>query len=96
MVEMKLETGRKNQIRVHMQDLGHPILGDRKYGSGWDPIGRLCLHAYKLDFYHPRTGQPMNFETPIPREFKRLMNKEHDKPSAGNDNINSDNKNEEL
>lgn len=96
MVEMKLETGRKNQIRVHMQDLGHPILGDRKYGSGWDPIGRLCLHAYKLDFYHPRTGQPMNFETPIPREFKRLMNKEHDEPSVGNDNINNDNKNEEL
>ena len=73
LVEMKLETGRKNQIRVHMQDLGHPVLGDHKYGSGRDPIGRLCLHAYRLDFYHPRTGELMNFETPIPRDFVRLV-----------------------
>ena len=74
LVELKLETGRKNQIRVHMQDIGHPVQGDNKYGDGSDPIGRLCLHAYRLDFYHPRTGQVMNFETPIPRDFMKLFN----------------------
>ncbi|MBR0274310.1 MAG: RluA family pseudouridine synthase [Bacteroidaceae bacterium] len=73
LVELKLETGRKNQIRVHMQDIGHPVQGDHKYGDGSDPIGRLCLHAYRLDFYHPRTGQVMNFETPIPRDFMKLF-----------------------
>ena len=74
LVELKLETGRKNQIRVHMQDIGHPVLGDKKYGDGNDPIGRLCLHAYRLDFYHPRTGEVMNFETPFPRDFMKLFN----------------------
>lgn len=74
LVELKLETGRKNQIRVHMQDIGHPVLGDNKYGDGNDPIGRLCLHAYRLDFYHPRTGEVMNFETPFPRDFMKLFN----------------------
>ena len=73
LVELKLETGRKNQIRVHMQDIGHPVLGDRKYGDSNDPIGRLCLHAYRLDFYHPRTGEVMNFETPFPREFMKFF-----------------------
>ena len=73
LVELKLETGRKNQIRVHMQDIGHPVLGDRKYGDGNDPVGRLCLHAYRLDFYHPRTGEVMNFETPFPREFMKFF-----------------------
>ena len=75
LVEMRLETGRKNQIRVHMQDIGHPVLGDRKYGNGQDPIGRLCLHAYRLHFYHPRTGEPMLFETPFPRDFVQLIDK---------------------
>ena len=73
LVELKLETGRKNQIRVHMQDIGHPVLGDKKYGDGSDPIGRLCLHAYRLDFYHPRTGEIMNFETPFPKDFMKLF-----------------------
>ncbi|MCR5179724.1 MAG: RluA family pseudouridine synthase [Bacteroidaceae bacterium] len=75
LVELKLETGRKNQIRVHMKDLGHPVLGDSKYGDGRDPIHRLCLHAYRLHFYHPRTGQPMQFETPFPPAFVRLVGK---------------------
>ena len=78
LVELKLETGRKNQIRVHMQDIGHPVLGDRKYGDGNDPIGRLCLHAYRLDFYHPRTGEVMNFETPFPREFMKFFTTNND------------------
>lgn len=69
LVELKLETGRKNQIRVHLQDLGHPVCGDTKYGNGDDPIGRLCLHAYRLDFYHPITGEHLHFETPVPKSF---------------------------
>lgn len=74
LVELKLETGRKNQIRVHLQDLGHPVVGDRKYGDGSDPIGRLGLHAYKLCFYHPVTGKDLKFETEIPPLFRKLTN----------------------
>lgn len=73
LVEMRLETGRKNQIRVHMKDLGFPVAGDTKYGNGRNPIGRLALHAYRLNFYHPRTGEPMTFETPFPTSFKKLF-----------------------
>lgn len=69
LVELKLETGRKNQIRVHLQDLGHPVCGDIKYGNGDDPVGRLCLHAYRLDFYHPITNEHLHFETPTPKAF---------------------------
>ena len=75
LIELKLETGRKNQIRVHMQDIGHPVVGDPKYGNGYNPIGRLALHAFKLNFYHPITGEQMNFETPIPPLFLKLFNK---------------------
>lgn len=73
LLEYKLETGRKNQIRVHSADIGHPVCGDTKYGNGDDPLHRLCLHAYKLCFYHPVTGKPMEFETPIPSLFKSLF-----------------------
>lgn len=75
LVELKLETGRKNQIRVHMQDIGHPVAGDIKYGDGRNPIGRLALHAYRLHFFHPVTGERMTFETPFPTLFMRLFNK---------------------
>lgn len=75
LVELNLETGRKNQIRVHMQDLGHPIIGDGRYGlEDINPIGRLALHAFKLCFYHPVTGEEMRFETPYPSDFKKLFN----------------------
>lgn len=73
LVELKLETGRKNQIRVHMQDIGHPVAGDPKYGDGHNPIGRLALHAYRLNFYHPVTGERMEFETPFPTLFRKLF-----------------------
>lgn len=73
LVEMKLETGRKNQIRVHMANLGHPVAGDIKYGNGRNPIGRLALHAYRLHFIHPRTGEDMQFETPFPRDFTKFF-----------------------
>lgn len=73
LVEFKLETGRKNQIRVHSADMGHPVCGDTKYGNGDDPLHRLCLHAWLLCFTHPVTGQPMEFETPIPVAFRKLF-----------------------
>lgn len=73
LVEYKLETGRKNQIRVHSADMGHPVCGDIKYGNGDDPLHRLCLHAYMLCFTHPVTGEPMEFSTPIPTAFRSLF-----------------------
>ena len=73
LVELKLQTGRKNQIRVHMQDLRHPVVGDLKYGCEENPIGRLALHAFRLYFYHPVTHQAMKFETPYPEKFIRLV-----------------------
>jgi 23S rRNA pseudouridine1911/1915/1917 synthase len=69
LVEFRLETGRKNQIRVHAADMGHPVCGDVKYGNGDNPAGRLCLHAYVLCFYHPVTGERMEFSTPVPQSF---------------------------
>lgn len=73
LVEFKLETGRKNQIRVHSADMGHPVCGDVKYGNGDDPLRRLCLHAYMLCFEHPVTHEPMEFETTIPTQFRMLF-----------------------
>lgn len=73
LVEFKLETGRKNQIRVHSADMRHPVCGDIKYGNGDDPIHRLCLHAYMLCFYHPVTRQPMEFQTMIPAQFRHIF-----------------------
>ncbi len=73
LVEYQLETGRKNQIRVHSADMGYPVCGDVKYGNGDDPLGRLCLHAYVLCFYHPVTHERMEFETMIPTQFRKLF-----------------------
>ena len=80
LVELKLDTGRKNQIRVHMQDLHHPIVGDFKYGSTEseygdraNPVGRICLHAFRLAFHHPITGEFLKFETPHPSAFVGLL-----------------------
>ena len=69
---------RSNQIRVHLQDLGHPVCGDIKYGNGDDPIGRLCLHAYRLDFYHPITNEHLHFETPTPKAFLSVFKENKD------------------
>ena len=66
---LHLLTGRKNQIRVHMADIGHPVVGDGKYGGQEDPGSRMCLHAFRLVFHHPVTGEVLSFETPIPRYF---------------------------
>ena len=72
LVEFELETGRKNQIRVHASVIGNPVAGDRKYGSVSNPLHRLCLHASTLAFHHPRTGQLLRFDTGIPKDFIRL------------------------
>lgn len=75
MLKIQLETGRKNQIRVHMNDLGSPIVGDKKYGSRKNPINRLALHAYKLELKHPFSGEILKFETAIPPKFKAILKK---------------------
>ena len=69
LLQVELETGRKNQIRVHMKELGHPIAGDKKYGSKLNPLKRSCLHANLLAFKHPITGEELSFETPAPHRF---------------------------
>ncbi len=73
LLEVTLETGKKNQIRLHMQELGHSIAGDRKYGATTSPIGRLGLHASVLAFIHPVTGKEMRFESKVPAKFRRLV-----------------------
>ncbi len=73
LLEVELDTGRKNQIRVHMKDLGHPISGDRRYGAKKSIIHRLALHAQTLRFVHPVTRKDMNFSTPIPGSFYKLV-----------------------
>lgn len=73
LVECQLETGRTHQIRVHMQYLGHPILGDTLYGKSSPLISRQALHAYKISFTHPISQQKMTFEVPLPDDMKRLL-----------------------
>jgi len=73
LLEISITTGRKNQIRVHMKDIGHPVVGDKKYGSTSNPIKRLGLHAHILEFKHPITKKVMRFETSVPNEFESLF-----------------------
>lgn len=70
LLELNLETGRKNQIRVQLASIGHSIAGDKKYGAKTNPLQRICLHARSLAFFHPITRQKMFFDTDIPKEFK--------------------------
>lgn len=72
LVRLQLETGRKNQIRVHMNSIGHPLAGDMKYGGHVCALKRLCLHADKLSFTHPRTGERLDFSSPAPEAFSKL------------------------
>jgi len=75
LIELHLETGRTNQIRVHLASKGCPVVGDRKYGHGNEssPIDRLCLHAKVLAFIHPVTEKTVRFESPVPKEFNRVL-----------------------
>lgn len=70
LLEVELETGRKNQIRVHMADIGHPVVGDKKYGSTTNPLKRLGLHATSLAFIHPTTGKLVRYTSPVPKSFR--------------------------
>ncbi|MCI9549974.1 MAG: RluA family pseudouridine synthase [Oscillospiraceae bacterium] len=73
LLDINIETGRKNQIRVHMKELGHPVAGDKQYGARTNPIGRLCLHANELSFTHPVTGEQITFKAKMPRDFNRVL-----------------------
>lgn len=73
MLEVTLETGRKNQIRAHLSESGHPIVGDPFYGSTTNPLKRLGLHAKLLGFIHPTTGEKMTFTAPPPKSFRELF-----------------------
>lgn len=73
MVELEIKTGRKNQLRVHMQDMGNPVSGDRKYGGHPSPINRIALHATVLSFVHPITGKMVTFNSPVPDNFKKMI-----------------------
>ena len=73
LLDINIETGRKNQIRVHMSEMGNPVVGDKKYGSHIDPIKRMCLHSYELVLRHPISGERLVFESEIPKIFDKLM-----------------------
>lgn len=73
LLDVDIDSGRKNQIRVHMGDLGHHIIGDDKYGEPSNPIKRLGLHAYCLELRHPVSGKLLTFKAPMPKEFEELF-----------------------
>ena len=73
LLEVTLETGRKNQIRVHLSGMGCPIMGDEKYGAKSDPFRRLALHACFLSFPHPSTGELKTFKSALPAPFKKIF-----------------------
>lgn len=73
LVDLRLVTGKKNQIRAHLEWKGTPIAGDKKYHAKTNPAGRVCLHAYKLSITHPTTGQELHFDTRIPKLFEECV-----------------------
>jgi 23S rRNA pseudouridine1911/1915/1917 synthase len=73
LLEVELKTGRKNQIRVHLQEMGHSIAGDKKYGAVTDPLRRLALHAGMLEFFHPISRKRLHFATPVPAILDKLF-----------------------
>ena len=96
LLKLILETGRKNQIRVHMQDMGHPVTGDIKYGAQYNPVRRMGLHAYLLAFTHPVTGEAMHFETPIPQCFLGMFPENPPKTQHGDTEVQSEEMDENL
>ena len=89
LVDVNIDTGRKNQIRVHFGDLGHYIIGDDKYGEPSNPLKRLGLHAYELDIIHPFNKKLMKFKAPIPKEFENLMSGNNVQYKKAQERINS-------
>ncbi|MEW6670280.1 MAG: RluA family pseudouridine synthase [Thermodesulfobacteriota bacterium] len=73
LLEVRPLTGRKNQIRVHLADIGHPVVGDRKYGKGGERFERMALHARSIAFNHPFSGKRLRFETDVPEYFDKLV-----------------------
>jgi len=73
LLKIDIKTGRKNQIRVHLNDIGHSIVGDKKYGLMNNPINRLALHAYYLEFIHPISKEVLKLEIKYPKEFNKLI-----------------------
>ena len=73
LLEITLETGRKNQIRTHLAEAGHPVVGDRMYGSEVNPLDRLGLHARRLGFAHPKSGKRLVFDATVPSSFSTLV-----------------------
>jgi 23S rRNA pseudouridine1911/1915/1917 synthase len=73
LIEVKLETGRKHQIRVHLAGLGCPVVGDRDYGSKTNPLKRIALHSWRLAFKHPVSGERLELESSLPIHFTRLI-----------------------
>lgn len=73
LADVELETGRKNQIRAHFSELGHPVAGDKKYGAASDPMGRLALHAYVLTLTDPRSGKLLTLSSSPPEWFRRMF-----------------------
>lgn len=76
LVELRLETGRTHQIRVHMKHIGHPLPGDFLYNPDYRLIGRQALHSWQLDFIHPIKKEPLHFEAPLPADMRRLFGQE--------------------
>lgn len=79
LLDVEIFTGRKNQIRVHMNDQGHSIIGDKKYGAKTNPLKRLGLHAYYLEFTHPTTKKLITLETKYPAHFVNMFSKKNKK-----------------
>ena len=73
LLDVNIDSGRKNQIRVQLGSIGHNVIGDDKYGEPSDPINRLGLHAYSLTFNHPITGKEYKFETKMPKSFLSIF-----------------------
>ncbi|HKZ57185.1 MAG TPA: pseudouridine synthase, partial [Thermodesulfovibrionales bacterium] len=73
LLEVNLLTGRKHQIRVHLAEIGHPVVGDEKYGKGKETYKRLALHAKSISFIHPFSGKRLTFETGFPEYFNKLV-----------------------
>jgi 23S rRNA pseudouridine1911/1915/1917 synthase len=73
LLRLKPQTGRKNQLRVHCSEAGHPIVGDKKYRAATNPIKRVCLHAQEISFVHPSTQRRMRFSTAMPENFNKII-----------------------
>ena len=82
-INVRLRTGRKNQIRVHFAEAGHPLVGDHRYGRPSRHIRRTALHALRLAFIHPRTNQRVSFESPLPADISALIRRLRSEPERG-------------